>query len=149
MRQLGHAEISATRVPFEELHGLLRSMSVDIHKLLNGINWRDPRSCMPLMLLLRNATGFCYMWSSAVRNDSACRPSLVQLQDIHGRPLKQQILACSQPFPSPAVFQWQLPPNGTKPKQSRWAGALRLSVLPDSDAFLRLLRYSFLPTKVR
>ena len=139
MRALGYAETSAQHVQFEQLDTLLLGMEQDISQQLPTLDWSDPHSYMPVLLLQRDATGICCMWGSACRGDNAGRLSLDELQDVHGHPLHP--LLQQQPFPFAAGFQWQLAPSGTKTRQSRRAGALPLAVLPLAEAHLDLLRH--------
>lgn len=139
MRALGYAETSAQHVQFEQLDALLLGMEQDISQQLPTLDWSDPRSYMPVLLLQRDATGICCMWGSACRGDNACRLSLEELQDVDGHPLHP--LLQQQPFPFAAGFQWQLAPIGTKTRQSRRAGVLRMAVLPLAEAHLDLLRH--------
>jgi hypothetical protein len=62
MRSLGYAETSAQHVQFEQLDSLLLGMEQDISQQLPTVDWSDPHSYMPVLLLQRDATGICCMW---------------------------------------------------------------------------------------
>lgn len=146
MRQLGYAETSAQHVQFEQFEALMVGIGTEVSSSLASVDWRDPHSYMPVLLLQRDATGICCMWGSAERDDNACRLSLAELQDRHGRPIAQQLL--QQAFPFPAGFQWQLAPDGSKSRQSRRAGTIPMVVLPAEEAHLDLLRHIHLLLQV-
>jgi hypothetical protein len=95
---LGYAETSAHHVQFSQIDSLLLSMERDISTQLPSVDWSEPLSYMPVLLLQRDVTGFCFMWSTACRDDNACRLALADLLDMHGRPIGS-ILAGQQGFP--------------------------------------------------
>lgn len=127
--ELGYSECSAVSLTMEVYSNLMQQLCQQIGSLPIGL---------PRLLLLRDCLGFGCLWSSAMRAMNAGVLTFDDVQDRRGQPLLPQLM---QPqFPFPEGFQWQLAPNGTKPRQQRRAGVLPQTVLPAAEAYRDPLR---------
>ena len=140
MWALGYGECSAVSLTFEKYSQVLRQLDAEAAALRLFLAADRPTKQVALLLLQRDQLALSLQWSSAMRGMNIGRLTLSDVQDPRGQSLEPGLRQAA--FPYAAGYQWQLAPNGTKPRQQRRAGVLPMTVLPGSEAYrdpLRLL----------